>query len=79
MDSPWSMNPASAEYLQAVRTICDHLGIDYHRVVTDQPLELALFDFLAARQQVKQPTMRKQRGGGGSGSALTGAAAGRTP
>ena len=32
-----------------LRRICDKLGIAYHRLATDQPLELALFDFLQQR------------------------------
>ena len=32
-----------------LRRICDKLGIAYHRLATDQPLELALFDFLRER------------------------------
>ena len=32
-----------------LRRICDKLGIAYHRLATDQPLELALFDFLRQR------------------------------
>ena len=34
-----------------VRQLCEKLGIAYHRVATDQPLELALFDFLQERTQ----------------------------
>jgi uncharacterized protein (DUF58 family) len=33
----------------AVRAACEKLGIGYHRVATDQPLELALFGFLQER------------------------------
>jgi len=33
------------------RGICDKLGISYHRMTTDRPLELALFDFLRSRMQ----------------------------
>lgn len=33
----------------AVRAICEKLGISYHRLSTDQPLELALFEFLQER------------------------------
>ena len=35
----------------AARGICDKLGISYHRMTTDRPLELALFDFLRSRMQ----------------------------
>ena len=49
---------ARAEYLdrfdrhnQAVRTICDEVGVEYHQAVTDQPLERMLFDFLSGRMR----------------------------
>ena len=35
----------------ATRAICDKLGITYHHLPTDQPLELALFDFLRSRMK----------------------------
>ncbi len=35
----------------AARSICDKLGISYHQMTTDRPLELALFDFLRSRMQ----------------------------
>jgi len=35
----------------AARGICDKLGISYHQMTTDRPLELALFDFLRSRMQ----------------------------
>src|SRR6266498_1227434 len=35
----------------ATRGICDKLGISYHQMTTDRPLELALFDFLRSRMQ----------------------------
>src|SRR2546425_827562 len=35
----------------AVRSTCQRLGIGYHRLGTDRPLELALFDFLRERMQ----------------------------
>ncbi|MEY2410324.1 MAG: hypothetical protein QOF48_2994 [Verrucomicrobiota bacterium] len=38
-------------HIAAARAICEKLGIGYHRFGTDQPLELALFDFLRARMQ----------------------------
>lgn len=34
-----------------VRNLCQRLGCSYSRLITDQPLELALFDFLRARMQ----------------------------
>lgn len=36
-------------HTDGVETICRKLGFAFHRVVTDQPLELALFDFLKSR------------------------------
>jgi hypothetical protein len=33
----------------AVHAACDRLGIEYHRLITNQPLELALFDYLRGR------------------------------
>ena len=36
-------------HTDGVVTICRKLGFAFHRVVTDQPLELALFDFLKSR------------------------------
>jgi len=38
-----------ATHNDGVRAACDNLGIKYHRLATDQPLELALFDFLRSR------------------------------
>jgi len=35
----------------AVRAACRQHGIGYHRLVTDQPLELALFEFLQERRR----------------------------
>jgi uncharacterized protein (DUF58 family) len=35
----------------AVRAMCQKLGISYHRLATDQPLELALFDFMQERMR----------------------------
>jgi uncharacterized protein (DUF58 family) len=51
-------NAARKEYLRkleahcaALRASCQRLGIAYHRLATDRPLELALFDFLRERSQ----------------------------
>ena len=38
----------------------EKLGVDYTRFTTDQPLELALFDFLCSRMHLKRPVMRRQ-------------------
>jgi uncharacterized protein (DUF58 family) len=37
------------EHLDAVRGLCQRLGIAHHQLSTAQPLELALFDFLKSR------------------------------
>lgn len=34
-----------------LRSVCQHLGVSYHRLTTDRPLELALFDFLRERMR----------------------------
>jgi uncharacterized protein (DUF58 family) len=39
------------EHCAAVRQLCQRLGNTFSRFTTDQPLELALFDFLRARMQ----------------------------
>lgn len=38
-------------HIGAARAACEKLGIGYHPLSTDQPMELALFDFLRARMQ----------------------------
>ncbi|MEX2216205.1 MAG: DUF58 domain-containing protein [Phycisphaeraceae bacterium] len=48
------------EHLKAIEVICDKQGVDYHRITTDTPLELALFDFLSGRQMIKRTVMRRQ-------------------
>ena len=59
-------------HLSRIEEMCEKLGIDYHRIATDQPLEHALFDFLAARQLIKRAAMRREQGGaGGGGSAIS--------
>jgi uncharacterized protein (DUF58 family) len=61
------IDPAAArkEYLgkleahtRAARQCCDHLGIGYHSLATDAPLELALFDFLRSRMQRAKKVQR---------------------
>lgn len=39
------------EHNAAVRALCGRLGIGCHRVLTDQPLELVLFEFLQERMR----------------------------
>lgn len=48
----------------AVRNVCQRLGNNYSRLTTDQPLELALFDFLRARTHRGRAVRRTQRRGG---------------
>jgi uncharacterized protein (DUF58 family) len=51
-------------HCEALRAICRKLGVSYHRVSTDQPLELALFEFLQARMR-RGRQFRTARGGNG--------------
>ena len=45
----------------ALSAICQKLGVSYHRLATDQPLELALFEFMQARmRRGRQATMRNR-------------------
>ncbi|HWA10872.1 MAG TPA: DUF58 domain-containing protein [Opitutaceae bacterium] len=43
--------PRIEAHCAAVRATCQRLGISYHRISTDQPLELALFEFVQGRQR----------------------------
>jgi uncharacterized protein (DUF58 family) len=53
------------EHCAVVRRLCERLGHGSARLTTDQPLELALFDFLRARMQRGKAVKRvmRQRGG----------------
>ena len=58
-------NAARKEYLRklethcsALRATCQRLGIACHRLATDRPLELALFDFLRERTQRRRNVRR---------------------
>ncbi len=44
-----------------IESVCRKLGAVYHRLTTDRPLELALFDFLRARMQRGKFVRRAQR------------------
>jgi uncharacterized protein (DUF58 family) len=46
------------EHADAVRTSCSRLGIDFHEITIDQPLELILFDFLTDRLKRGRPSVR---------------------
>ncbi len=59
---------ARAEYLrrfgqhaEEVQRACGNLGIDHFQFTTDRPLELALFDFVAARMRRGRKTARQAR------------------
>jgi uncharacterized protein (DUF58 family) len=49
------------EHTAAVQRACDDLGIDFCQMTTDRPLELALFDFLHARQRRGRQAARHRR------------------
>ena len=50
------------EHGEGVEAICRNLGFAFHRVLTDQPLELALLDFLRGRaRRGKLVRRRRQR------------------
>jgi uncharacterized protein (DUF58 family) len=44
---------------ESVHATCDQLGIEYHQLITDQPLELALFDYLRGRLERGRVTTRR--------------------
>jgi uncharacterized protein (DUF58 family) len=45
----------------AIRSACQRVGNSYSRLITNQPLEFALFDFLRAREQRGKTTRRFAR------------------
>lgn len=53
------------EHESAMREVCDHLGIGFFQIRTDQPLEIALFDLLQARAQQGKPVARARQASGG--------------
>lgn len=55
-----------AAHNETVEAICRKLGIACHRLGTDQPLELALFDFLRLRMQRGKSRARTRGGRGGA-------------
>ncbi len=50
-------------HTEGVQAICRKLGFAFQRVVTDQPLELALFDFLKSRSRRGQAIRRRTQTG----------------
>ncbi len=49
------------EHAASLRTVCQKLGASHHRLSTDQPLELALFDFLQSRMRRGRQTRTMAR------------------
>ncbi|MFM1770603.1 MAG: hypothetical protein RJA22_3132 [Verrucomicrobiota bacterium] len=47
-------------HLEAVRGICDKLGVTHLRFDTDRPLELALFDWLRVRMSQRKSPLRRR-------------------
>ncbi|MEX2186564.1 MAG: DUF58 domain-containing protein [Pirellulales bacterium] len=71
-----------AEHAAAIKKTCLNLGVDFSTAATSEPLELALFDFLHARQQRGGKTAQRSANpaatsAGGTGSASGAAAGGR--
>ena len=75
---------ARKEYLRklenhcgGLRRTCERLGLGYQRLGTNQPLELALFNFLRERMQLRRSVRRfaRQHGVGTSAGGLAGATA----
>jgi uncharacterized protein (DUF58 family) len=56
------------EHEKAIEQACASLGIDYLRLLTDRPLELALFDFLNSRLRRGKTTVRRTATGRHRGS-----------
>src|SRR5439155_22549204 len=57
-------NRRLAAHCAQLRGACQRLGIACHRLSTERPLELALFDFLRERMQRRRPLKRMGRRGG---------------
>lgn len=58
------------EHCATIRNACERMGNNYSRLLTNQPLEFALFDFLRAREQRGKANRRfaRQRGAHGPAS-----------
>jgi len=52
----------------ALRGLCQKLGLGFHALTTDQPLELALFSFLQERERRQRGARQVRSSGGGTGS-----------
>ncbi|MEX0716620.1 MAG: DUF58 domain-containing protein [Planctomycetaceae bacterium] len=53
-----------AEHEEAIRAACARLGVEYRRFVTDEPLEIALTEFLHARDSAGRRPFRRPRSAG---------------
>lgn len=51
------------EHLETAKTTCQRLGIGWHRLVTDAPLETALLEFLRDRHRVRRVIRHVSRSG----------------
>jgi uncharacterized protein (DUF58 family) len=49
------------DHAEAISRICNRLGVDSYRLSADQPLELALFDFLNSRLRRGRQTVRRRK------------------
>jgi uncharacterized protein (DUF58 family) len=54
-------------HCRAVQTICRKFGIGYHRLTTDRPMELAMFDFLQSRSHRSKRIRRSRAAGSRAG------------
>ena len=53
-----------AEHEEQIIETCQKLGAEYSRMVTDSPLETALFDLIRSQMQRGRKVMRRDRAGG---------------
>ncbi|MBI1374033.1 MAG: DUF58 domain-containing protein [Phycisphaera sp.] len=61
------------EHLERAATACGNLGIDYHLLPTDRPLELALFDFFTDRMRRGREVRRAGSATAHGGAGVSGA------
>ncbi|MCC7377277.1 MAG: DUF58 domain-containing protein [Verrucomicrobiales bacterium] len=52
------------EHSVRIQNLCQRLGVGFHRLVTDQPLETALFEFLRDRSKARRTVRRYTPSGG---------------
>lgn len=56
------------EHTRQIQVVCQRLGIGFHRLITDQPLETALFEFLRDRSKARRTVRRYTPSGGARAS-----------